>query len=535
MIIQSITKHPTSNQLTLEITFPPPYIFPQYDTFDFQSLLPLGFPPNTNTTTTLSYSAPIITAQINYHSNLQSTPATLELLINQTSPWQFKLTPQSLLHYHIIPTNNLAANMYSDSLYNNQQLLSLIILILSGVSFVVYIIGLISSKIVATEMVAVMQISYLGLFIINHGDPLFYSLNNLQYTNGINTIVNPNPPLQQKSPSRVYYSGHTPSAITNLNLMLLLLLIPPLLSFILYQLHLKSTKYRITMDKYWKLALGEGSLTSFLFILYNSSSSLTTFTLHTNTINLSFYLSLLEILLLTIIFTTILYLFLTKDKVWMGEYKSNFNWNTFAGNYYILPTAQRVLIGIILTAANMTYLSAALSIAILLTSILIIAIKKPFVSRSENIRSILTNVYSILVLSVYMGYSIRGPSLGESIYMYSPWVVVGILVVNVATGAGFIVAEFVRKWRYRQADRRCEKEDAEEEELQKEVNRKIQEMIKEAKTANINSRLLNKTTRRDKKEREREGEIRDKEGLVSPRSLSSQFKIIKADMMRLRK
>lgn len=140
-------------------------------------------------------------------------------------------------------------------------------------------------------MIAVMQISYLGLFIINHGDPYFYSLNSLQYSNGINNLFTDT--AQQNSPSRIYYSGITSSVISNLNIMLSILLIPPIVSFIFYQLHKRSTKWRIRMGRTWKLVLGEWSLTLFLFILYNYSSSLTGFCLFTKVFGIQFYLSII--------------------------------------------------------------------------------------------------------------------------------------------------------------------------------------------------------------------------------------------------
>ena len=67
--------------------------------------------------------------------------------------------------------------------------------------------------------------------------------------------------------------GYTPSILSNLNYMLIALILPPLISFIFYLIHNKSTKYRIRMEKAWKIVLGEWFLTVALFILYNYSSS----------------------------------------------------------------------------------------------------------------------------------------------------------------------------------------------------------------------------------------------------------------------
>ena len=61
---------------------------------------------------------------------------------------------------------------------------------------------------------------------------------------------------QQNAPNRIYSTGYTSSALSNLNAMLFLLLIPPITSGILYIIHLKSTKYRIKMEKAYRLVFG---------------------------------------------------------------------------------------------------------------------------------------------------------------------------------------------------------------------------------------------------------------------------------------
>jgi hypothetical protein len=93
-------------------------------------------------------------------------------------------------------------------------------------------------------MVAVMQISYIGLFIVNFSDPLINSLNLLEYTNGVNDLIST---TQNKVPNRIYSTGYTSSTISNLNIMMCLLMIPPFLSLVFYLIHKNSVKYRIRM------------------------------------------------------------------------------------------------------------------------------------------------------------------------------------------------------------------------------------------------------------------------------------------------
>ena len=226
--------------------------------------------------------------------------------------------------------------------------------------------------------------------------------------------------------------------------MLILLVLPPIASFIFYQIHKRSTRYRIRMEKAWKIVLGEWFLTVALFILYNYSSSLIAICLFSNASGFQFYASIVELTLISGILGLLLWIFVTKDHNWMGEYKENFNWNVFSGLYYLIPIAQRFFVGILLTAASMSYISGIVAVSLLIICIVVVAVKKPFVDNSENARSIVTNIYGIMILSLYIGLSIKGPSHGESIFTYFPYGVIGIVGANVLTGLGFTVFRFVK-------------------------------------------------------------------------------------------
>ena len=102
-------------------------------------------------------------------------------------------------------------------------------------------------------MLSTVQISYLGLFIVNNHDPLIEPLKNLKYTSGLNNLFDTS---QNLAPNRVYWAGYTSEVLANFNLMLLLMLIPLSLSLFFYILFRKSTKWRFLSEKLWKLMLG---------------------------------------------------------------------------------------------------------------------------------------------------------------------------------------------------------------------------------------------------------------------------------------
>ena len=127
------------------------------------------------------------------------------------------------------------------------------VIIVVGIGFIVYLIGLFSSRIVSSEMLSTVQVSYLGLFIVNNHDPLIEPLKNLKYTSGLNSLFTGE---QYFVPNRIYSAGYTSEILVNLNLMLLLMLIPLTISLIFFVIHKKSTKWRIISNKIWRLMLG---------------------------------------------------------------------------------------------------------------------------------------------------------------------------------------------------------------------------------------------------------------------------------------
>ena len=313
------------------------------------------------------------------------------------------------MSYTVTPTNNLASNYYSPEIYKMKSSLDTIVYVAVGVSMLVYLLGLISSKVVSSEMMAVNQLSYFGLFIVNHSDPLVEPLSLFRYTNGINSMLNS---AQGKTPNRVYALDFAPSVSSNLNYMLLLIVVPPIASLIFHIIHKRSIKWRIRMERAFKLALGECLMTMTLFTLYNYSSSLAVFMTSAVASSWQFYMSIVELVLYGGVGSLMVWFFVKKDDSWMGEYKWNFNWNRFCELYYLVPLGQRFLIGFLLGAINMTFAAGIICSLLMVSSIVVVAVKKPFIEKYHNARSIATSAMGVLLLGVYITLGVSGPSKG---------------------------------------------------------------------------------------------------------------------------
>ena len=93
-------------------------------------------------------------------------------------------------------------------------------------------------------MIGPVQMCYYGLFIVNNSDPLIESLSIFKYASGYNIYFDSH---QGRLPNRLFAINYTSSVIINLNLMIIVFVIPPILAFIFYRIHLASTKWRIRM------------------------------------------------------------------------------------------------------------------------------------------------------------------------------------------------------------------------------------------------------------------------------------------------
>ena len=116
----------------------------------------------------------------------------------------------------------------------------------------------------------------------------------------------------------MFANQHTSLIISNMNVSLMFLVLPPIIALVCYKARKISSKWRIQLDKAWKLLIGEWYLTFFLFIEYNYIASTVSIFYSTNFTSWMFYVSVIEIALITGLFGFLLWQFFTKDKLWIG-------------------------------------------------------------------------------------------------------------------------------------------------------------------------------------------------------------------------
>lgn len=105
--------------------------------------------------------------------------------------------------------------------------------ILTYVSLALLVLGLISSKVVVIEMMAVIQVSFFALCSLSNLNPCFAALSSLQLSSGYNMFPNPTQPSKSDLPNqiRVNLMEHF---IYNVNFTLISLMLTLLIGFVFF-------------------------------------------------------------------------------------------------------------------------------------------------------------------------------------------------------------------------------------------------------------------------------------------------------------
>ena len=86
------------------------------------------------------------------------------ITLDLTNHPNFFDSPTSTLDFTIDPQNNLAAYYYEDSTYQNAETVSLLSLVVCGLAWLTFFLGMfLSRKFIGVEMMGILQVSFIAL------------------------------------------------------------------------------------------------------------------------------------------------------------------------------------------------------------------------------------------------------------------------------------------------------------------------------------------------------------------------------------
>ena len=163
----------------------------------------------------------------------------MEMTFDPPETTEFFYTASTKVGMPSSTTNNLGLKYYSDEVYDLWPIMVTLVEVLVYFSLTCFILGFFfSSKLMAVEMIGVIQIAYLGLIIIDKLEALLQPLVFLWPINGYNDLIEDISPL----PSRVFTTGYKANFFSNFSLNFIIISLPILIGYILYKVGQKKEK-----------------------------------------------------------------------------------------------------------------------------------------------------------------------------------------------------------------------------------------------------------------------------------------------------
>lgn len=165
---------------------------------------------------------------ISYFENINEKDLQLQFAFPSASP--FDQLPIIASTATLKTTNNLALNYYSDKEYTLAKILQYIVLTMAIIALLLFLLGFYCNKLIALELLALYQVTFFSLSSLTDLSPNYQALTYLSLCNGYNPDLFASAPADR----RFYPLGMQISLFDNYNLTFLVILIPLLLSLILY-------------------------------------------------------------------------------------------------------------------------------------------------------------------------------------------------------------------------------------------------------------------------------------------------------------
>lgn len=157
----------------------------------------------------------------------------MEVTFDPPETPEFFYTSSSKVGMPTSTTNNLALKYYSDEVYELWPTMVTLVEVLLYFTLSTFLLGFFfSSKLMAVEMIAVVQVAYIGLIMIDKLEALLSPLTYLWPINGYNTIVTDT--TGAGMPSRIIAPGYKAYFFANFSINFIFVTLPLLIGLIIY-------------------------------------------------------------------------------------------------------------------------------------------------------------------------------------------------------------------------------------------------------------------------------------------------------------
>jgi cysteine-rich repeat protein len=265
------------NQVTFKFQIYPYYNY--YDAANFDAFI------NTNTLsastklTAITRSADTVAYTYTFTKTLQNIPVQFildptALMIPQTNGY-----PPITLTFNVVPTNNVLALYYEESVCKSASTMKKLAAVLEYGSYATMALSALPCKIVGLELTGVIQLSFFSMASMDNVNIMMSPMMGMKGINGFAIGMGKDPSkkrmlqTQTLTPSRVNSIGYNANFLRNCNVMLMLVLAVIAVAFTLYIITYIFKKCAETLHKVAKRMIKEVLLTLILFNCLNFAYS----------------------------------------------------------------------------------------------------------------------------------------------------------------------------------------------------------------------------------------------------------------------
>jgi cysteine-rich repeat protein len=181
--ILDIVKDPTKNSIDITSSISP--ALTSLALLNFSDVLKTNL---TDVTTTISYVGNgTLLIHIDYTNTVQNNTVNLMFSPNVSSSQRFYATPNTSFDFVMTSTNNIAADYFGQAIYDSAHTISVMAIVIVALALIEFVVSLFTVKFVGVEMIGVVQVTYMGLVLIELMNPVLFQLTSLSFINGVNT------------------------------------------------------------------------------------------------------------------------------------------------------------------------------------------------------------------------------------------------------------------------------------------------------------------------------------------------------------
>lgn len=260
----------TDNTMDVTLQLLPP--LKNFDGLNFSTVISTNLSGTTLSFTYLGNG--VVVAHMAYTQNLQNLTALLTF--DPAANQQFFAAPASSSIMFVSPNNNVPATYQDPVMFSSLSAVQTLAMVVAGLALAGLLVALYMGSFIGIEAIGVVQVTFLGLMLLDMMHPLLASLTGLSISNGINSAYTQNRTqfVGNSLPARYQPLGFGGDFAYSWNYMLGLLLLPFVVALVLFVASRIAKSRSEQLVRYAWITLCEHGFSTVLFLMYNTTAAI---------------------------------------------------------------------------------------------------------------------------------------------------------------------------------------------------------------------------------------------------------------------